>query len=1011
MISLAQGTFSHLRRIVMAACAATFLLTFAHAQTQSQAQQGAVLEEVVVTGSRIAQPALESVSPVTAVSAETFQQHGITNVEDLLNTLPQVTASQNSGLSQGSTGVANLSLRDLGAQRTLVLINGRRLMPGDPTLNGLSAADVNNIPPELVKRVEVLTGGASSTYGADAVAGVVNFLMEDHFEGIRLVGDYSTYYHRQHDDWIQPLLTSKGFGTAETGSHTDGNKKGLTLLLGGDIGDGAGNITTYLTYQKTNPVYGNKRDYNACTLGATEKGFACKGSANTAPAAIAGTDGNLYQLAPDGSSFGPLYSLFNYGPDHYFQRADVRYNAGLFAHLKVNDRVEAYSEFMFMRDNTRAVYAPSAIFFSSGKALDPVLGVPDGNYIMNCGTGFGTPGANPFLNATVYGQLCNPSSPLVASQTTVNGNRLSQITLALRNAAGGNRADDYEHTSYRAVGGARGEFANGWHYDAYVMEGLTSYNTAHYNDFSAFRIANALQVVKDPITGTPTCLANVGQNNAPGCVPYNIWQANGITPAALGYLQVPAFESGETEERVISANVTGDLGKYGVQLPSAKDGLHVNVGAESRKERLVLRVDQAYIDGDVAGSSVTEPTSGAFSVWELFTEARLPIVDNKPGAYSLSIDAGYRYSNYSTENKTNTYKLGLQWAPIADVRLRGSFQRAVRAPNIQELYQPAHVALDGGNDYCANGNVPFYNPVQCARTGVTAGQYGNIVGNPAGQYNGLVGGTASLKPETAITKSFGLVVQPTALPNLTATVDYFDIKVQDLVGTYGADFILGQCANTGDPKWCQLVNRASNGSLWLSQAGYVTDINVNSGAVRTTGVDVTLAYHTDVGSLGRLRADFNGGHVLKYEFTPFGSTSYDCAGLFGLICVQPLPKWRHTVNVTWSPPVTGLELNAQWRYVSSIKIETADPSLGDYGPPTSNYADYRLGARNYLDVGIAYKWTNWTARLGVNNLFDKDPPIVGSGEGGNSVFYENNTFPGIYDTVGRQIHVSLRADF
>jgi iron complex outermembrane recepter protein len=986
----------------------TPVLSFAQVPAEAP-ETSPALEEVVITGSRIAQPALESVSPITAVSAELFQARGVTNVEDLLNTLPQMSASQNSGLSQGATGIADLSLRDLGSQRTLVLINGRRLMPGDPTLNGAGSADVNNIPPALVKRVEILTGGASSTYGADAVAGVVNFIMEDHFQGVRISGDYSTYYHHQHEGWVQGLLDDADFGTAPTGTHTDGNKRGLSLLMGKDFADGTGNITAYLTYQKTNPVRGDARDYNGCVVAASDSGFQCSGSANASPTVISGNDGNLYQLTADGS-FGPFYRAFNYAPDHYFQRDDSRYNAGFFAHLQLNEHAEAYGEFMFMHDETTAQYAPTAIFFSSGKALDPVLGVADGNYYLNCGSGFGSPGANPFLNPVQYGQLCNPSSVLVASQQTVNGNTLSQLALALRNVSGGARRDDYDHTSYRAVAGLRGDLGSAWKYDAYVLEGFTNYDTAHYNDLSAQRVGAALTVVNDPVSGKPVCLANVGQAFAPGCVPYNIWSPNGVTQAALNYLQVPDFQSGKTEERVLSGNITGDFGHYGLRLPGAEDGLQMNFGAESRVERLVLSVDQAYIDGDVAGSSVIEPVNSAFRVWELFTEGRLPLLQNAPLAKLLSIDFGYRYSDYDTGNRTNTYKLGLEWAPLADFRIRGSFQRAVRAPNIQELYQPLHVSLDGGNDFCANGNQPFYSLAQCERTGVTAGQYGNIVGNPASQYNGQIGGSPGLKPETALTKSFGIVITPQALPGFSATIDYFDIRVEDIIGVYGSDFVLGQCANTGDPKWCALVHRAPNGSLWLSPTGYVTDVNVNSGALFTRGIDVSSSWRQDVGRLGRLNFELNGGYISKYVNEPFGSASYDCAGLYGLICVQPLPKWRHTFNVTWSTPLRGLELNVQWRYVAQIGLETTDASLPDYGPPSSTYADRRLPAVNYYDLGASWQYRNFTIRAGVNNLLDKDPPLVGTGEGGNSVFYENNTFPGIYDTAGRQLFLSVRAD-
>lgn len=991
-------------------------MSAAFAQQAPGSGAATTLEEVIVTGTRLALPALSSVSPVSIVSADTIQAHGSTNIEDLLNQLPQFTADQSSSLSQGGTGVANLNLRDLGSQRTLVLINGRRLMPGDPTLNGNGAADVNNIPVELIDRVEVLTGSASATYGADAVAGVVNFIMNDHFQGVKIDLDYGFNYHdNSQTNYFNGLLAAQGFApTAASGARPDGDRKGFTITLGSDFADNKGNFTAFFSYHTQNAVQGNARDFNACTVGAVPGGFQCYGSPTTFPMAIAGNDGNTYQLAPDGSGFGPLYQLYNYGPDHYFQRPDTRYNGGYFAHYEVNDRVEAYSEFSFMHDETHAQYAPAAIYFGTGQAPDPVLGVPDGNYYVNCGTGFGTPGANPFLSANLYPQVCNPASALgqllISSQQTINGNTLSQVTLSLRNAGGGARADDYEHTSYRVVLGARGDITDAIKFDVYGMQGISDYSTAHYNDFSISRISNSLLAVTDPATGQAICLANLGQIGAPGCVPYNVWSPTANSAAALSYIATTAYQSGETRERVFSGNITVDFSKFGAKLPAAKDGLVMNFGAESRHEQLVLNVDQAYIDGDIAGDGIVEPVNGGYGVWEVFTEGRLPLMQDAPFAKELSADFGYRYSNYTEGFDTSTYKFGLQWAPVDDLRVRGSLQRAVRAPNVQELYQPPHVQLDGSNDYCANGNVPFFTPAQCLNTNVSGTQYGTIVGNPSAQYNGLDGGNTKLQPETAVTTTLGLVITPTALPGFAATVDYYRIKIDNLIGPYGADFILSQCGLTGSPQFCSLVHRASNGTLWLSPAGYVIDTNVNSGSEKTSGVDLILRYTLHMGRYGDLRTDLTGTYVSSFEISPFGAGSYDCAGLYGPICGVPLPKWRHNLMLDWQTPVQGLDVSLTWRFLDSVKVEYTSAQLSDTGvDPT--YGDIRLPSMSYFDLSGAYTWQNVTVRLGVNNLFDKDPPLVGSDEIGNGVFGENNTYPQLYDTLGRYVHLSISAKF
>ena len=376
---------------------------------------------------------------------------------------------------------------------------------------------------------------------------------------------------------------------------------------------------------------------------------------------------------------------------------------------------------------------------------------------------------------------------------------------------------------------------------------------------------------------------------------------------------------------------------------------------------------------------------------------------------SLSFDAGYRYSDYTVGFTTDTYKLGLQWAPNSDFRLRGSYQRAVRVPTIQELYQPASEQLDGGTDPCA-GTTPAFTLTQCQLMGVTPAQYGHIAESSAGQYNGVLGGGANLQPEKATTVSFGLVFTPAFLHNFSATIDYFDIKIENLIGVYGADFILNQCGTTGQAKWCGLVHRSSTGSLWTSPLGFVTDLNVNSGAQRTSGIDLQANYQLDMGKAGRLHITLNGSYVSKFQFLPLGSSAYDCVGTYGVTCVTPLPVWRHTMDFTWATPVNGLDASLNWRHLAAIKSEILNPQMGSYDPTFASKVDARLPAVNYFDLSAAYKWNKLTARLGINNVLDKDPPLIGSDEGGNSVFYENNTFPSLYDTLGRHVFLSLSAE-
>ena len=357
-------------------------------------------------------------------------------------------ADQGSGLSMGSTGVATLNLRGLGPQRTLVLINGRRLMGGDPSAGGAastnlgyaSAADVNQIPVALVERIDVLTGGASSTYGADAVAGVVNFIMNDHFEGVRLDAGAGIYNHHNHNGFINPLLEKRNFPTV-TGTNWDGANKELTLIMGHNFADGAGNFEGYLGYRRESPITADHRDHAACVLAEANatSSYTCGGSSNSAPSVVAGGGAQVCDPAlgcTTGASgdLVPRYRRFNYAASHYLQRIDERYTAGFFGHLKFNDHAEAYTEFMFMDDETRGNYAPAGLFFGSGFATSG--GLRDGNWLLNCGVGaYGNAGMNPYLTQNEFTGMCN-GGPFAAAGTGPQPGDV-QLTLARRNIEGG----------------------------------------------------------------------------------------------------------------------------------------------------------------------------------------------------------------------------------------------------------------------------------------------------------------------------------------------------------------------------------------------------------------------------------------------------------------------------------------------------------------------------------------------------------------------------------------------
>ncbi len=967
--------------------------------------QDSTIQEVVVTGSRIPQPNLTSISPVTAVGAETVRIEGVTRVEDLINNLPQAFADFGGNLSNGATGSATVELRNLGSQRTLVLINGRRLMPGDPTQNGASSPDLNQIPAALIERVEVLTGGASAVYGADAVGGVVNFIMNDSFEGVRVDAQYSFYPPENENDGVQSLLSARNFDAPDS-SVMDGYTKDITFLLGMNTEDGRGNATVYAGYRTLDPLLQSQRDFSACALNPTADGTGriCGGSGTTSPPLLqaivqtgesAGANAGQFVANPDGSLRAfTAADQYNFAPTNYYQRPDERYTAGLFANYEVSDNLEVYTEFGFMNDDTTAQIAPAGLFAGGG----PGVG---GGYLVNCD--------NPFLSAGQVDTFC--------TQQGLGPTDIASVGIGKRNVEGGGRDTVFEHTAYRAVIGGRGDITSGWTFDVYGLYGTTEYQQSYFNDFSIRRSGNAL-IARLDANGAIACGINVDAdltNNDPTCVPYNPFTPGGVTPEALNYVQIPGFQQGSTTEQILSGAITGDLGQYGVKLPWSEDGLGIAFGAEYRSEESELRNDVGFLTGDLSGQGgATLDTVGQYDVRELFAEARMPILQDAPFAQSVSLEAGYRYSDYSLGFDTDTYKFGADWAPVGDFRLRASYQRAVRAPNIQELFRPQGVQLDGTSDPCA-GASPSATAAQCALTGVTAAQYGNILPNSAAQYNGLTGGNPTLDPEISDTVSFGFVMTPGFLPGFSLTIDYFDISVEDTIGEVGADLAINTCLDTGDPFFCGLVNRApGSGSLWLGNQGFIVNTTLNTGSLETAGVDLEANYRMDMSErIGSFGFQLIGTYVDEFLTEPLPNfPEYDCVGLYGTVCLTPVPEYRTKLRTTWNSP-WNVDMTLTWRYIDSVSIDsTVDNPNFDFGGHAE--PDESLGSRSYIDLTAAYVFetdpANITLRVGANNILDKDPPIV-TQAACPSVFCSGNTFPQVYDTLGRMVFINVTADF
>jgi outer membrane receptor protein involved in Fe transport len=942
---------------------------------QTVAAQEAPVQKVEVTGSRIPIVNVDGASPVTVLRAKDIKLDGVRSTENLLNNLPQVFADQGSNVSNGASGTSNVNLRGLGTDRTLVLVNGRRLHSGSPRS---TAADLNSIPAPLIKSIEVLTGGASAIYGSDAVAGVVNFIMKDNFSGVELQFDRGFYNHDQNGGAPADASVRRNFPVpGNVGS--DGAIKNASLLIGGNFDGGKGNATAFFSYDNAQALLQSQRDFSACSLGgrSTATAFNCGGSNTSFPGRFIVAGGNLTVADAAGNTrrFVTATDSYNFGPLNYYQRPSERYSFASSAKYNINDKAQVYAEANFTDYRTVAQIAPSGLF------------------------GFDASGANaihfenPFLS-----QAWKTALGLTGAGTT------GDALIFRRNVEGGGRQDVINNTSYRGVLGLKGTIAD-WDYNTWVQFGRTNYSESYRNDFSNSRIGKSLDVVTDPATGAAVCRSKLNGSD-PNCAPYNVWKLGGVTQDALNYLQTPGFQSGLTQQSLQGATLGSDLGRYGWKFPWTSQGIGVSFGFEHRTDRLELATDSAFSTGDLAGQGgPTLGVAGSFSVKDYFAEANIPIVEKRPGIDFLNLKLSYRNSDYSTDKRTDSYGVNLEYAPVKSVRFRTSYSRAVRAANVVELFTPNGRSLFNLDDDPCGGATPTASAAACARTGVTAAQYGHIDSSPAGQYNQITGGNANLKPESSDSYTFGFVLNP--VKDLNMTVDFFNIKVKDVISGAPATITLQQCLATGDPKFCGLITRDRLGSLWALPTAQIVATNQNLGLLKTSGIDLNLGYSYKLANLGKLDLGLTGTYLSEYkaESVP-GTGVYDCAGLFGTTCGTPAPRWRHKLRTTWTTPWK-LDLAFTWRHLDAVKLEATSSNPILAGPSAA--IDRELGARDYFDVvGVWEFRKNMAFQFGVNNLFDRDPPISGAVSGS---FGNGNTYPQVYDALGRRVFMNLTLKF
>ena len=969
----------------------------------AQAQQVQEIEEVVVTGTRLRDPNVISSSQITTVQVEDISDRGITRVEDYLNDLPQISPGQAITASNGSSGTATVNVRNLGCARTLVLINGQRLAPG--TTGGGNCADLNSIPTLLLERVEVLTGGASSTYGSDAVAGVVNFILDDDFEGFKANYMHSFYSHSNDNGEFRDLVSSFGYELADK-SVTTGETNKLAAAFGGSILDGQGHVTGFIEKTDTSPILQGDYDISACAL--TGGKSACGGSSTIPPgrwadfgrygaAGYVNKDPSIKRLDLKalGDEFVPREGqTFNYNPTNFFQRPDERLNAGFFGNFEITQNIEAYVNVRSMQSESNAQIAYSGTFGN-------ITAIPCYNALLSrqqydtvCGDweGMGGDHAPDFPSAAAAlayissldlavgaGDIIGYSAPLYSLKRNVEGGPRQSITT-------------YDNTAQ--IYGLRGEIANGWTYDVSYQLSDVEYTEEYRNDLSVIAMNRAIDVIS--VNGAPTCVTALNGTD-PACIPYNLFSGGlsgdgGIQaihdagPELQQYIANSTFVRGVGEQEIVQAVASGE---FPFAIPGAPSTISAAFGVESKKVSTDYRPDRPSRTGDRSGSGgATLPLAGGYDVNEYFVELGIPVLDN------LSFDAGYRYADYSTGHQTDTYKLGAFWRVSDDVALRASFQSAIRHASLYELFRATGFNLvDLPDDPC--GLSMTASQSACANTGLAANLYGTDLKSPADQYNILQGGNVMVAPEESASFTVGLVATPAFIEGLTLTLDYFDINVEQGIDNIPAATALQKCLDTGIEAFCNLINRhPTNGSLWLT-GGYISAQTTNLSEENVEGVDIIFDYNLDT-PIGPVELQGVSTYLITSDLIELpGEAALECAGYWGTYCGKnPQPQWSGNYKATYMTPY-------------DIRVSLSLRHLGKTEDLGSNEIDFK--SETYWDLTAEWSATgNYTVTGGISNLLDTDPQV--SSDAGTAPG-NGNTFPAFFDALGRYVFVNLGVSF
>jgi outer membrane receptor protein involved in Fe transport len=961
-----------------------------NSQEVEQAQAAAAAEpeadsDIVVTGTRITNPNLVQSSPVTVIGEGEIQLQQLSSAEELLHDLPGQVPGLSQNTNNGGNGSANANLRGLGTNRNLVLLDGQRLVPVDL----VARTDLNTIPSALIERVDVFTGGASTVYGADAVAGVINFITKRNFSGI--------------DVDLGTGISEKGDGALLRGNAT----------VGANFDDNRGNVVLSVGYTQTNPIYEGERTFSERAF--SSGSGAPQGSTTGVPVRIRNGTANQAQLDVATGLLVTAYNTYNTNPLNLIQTPLTRYNIFGKGRYEISDRVEAYGMGMFTKSRVIFNAAPTGIF--ANNVFVPV--------------------SNPFLPVTLRNQLCGlvDSNPNLAGTQTLTPAECTAAAAALaptdpayrellltaerRFAEGGPRVTTYNFNTFQGSVGLRGPLISNLKWDINGAYGESS----RVQSSTSGLLASAQQALR--ATNPLTCT-----NTAGGCVPLNLFGPEGsITPEMLAFIASTTYNFVDTNLTQGSATVEGD---FGFVMPWATQPVGVAAGLEYRRYWGFSRGDaiSSQVGAVLGAGAAALPQQGDYNSREVFAEAIIPIIEDKPFFNSLTLEVGGRYSHYDLSGGNWTYKVGGSWEPIPDIKFRAMYAKAVRAPNLAELFQPQVVALTNlGADPCQGTGIPAAMAALCVATGVPANiiNTGAIPAPSSGQIQSTQGGNPNLAPEVAKSFTAGVVLQPRMIPGFALTLDYYNIDVKGAVSSPTVNDIISGCYGAGNPSldpsnlFCQLVVRNAVTGRLDGEAATTPGLQLltsNQGFIQTRGFDLTMNYRRDVG-FGRVSVAFVGNHTTRSRFKAIPSDLSplrECIGFYSTSCMPPQARWSWNMRTTLSWLNNTIDTSVLWNHLSAFKVEpftcTTDSTLSCGPTLASVFDDYEsIPAYDYFDFSNRIQATDHMSFVfTIKNLFNKQPPFVGNTIG-ITAYNHANTFPSTYDAVGRAYRVGVNLRF